>query len=252
MDKIAANDYFVALRKEAKKAKAMVAGNLIRKMAKLKEDKESAVDAQKERLELKIERLYCEIKLLKNLDLYEVCKQATLKPGTNPWHKVLAKTQSSPEERLMARLICKNNIQRQVKTFREENTDLDEWINEYIEYREKKREIKGQVGLQSKKQSPNKLARTKYLDDSSRIGVPKSGNTTERKSTKVSKKGQGRQGSSISETPTLDSGSKQECDRLHPSWDAKRKEKNLVKMALEGQFKSRKIDLTNVDVTSNG
>lgn len=246
MDKIAANNHFVSLRKEAKKAKAMVAGNLIRKINKLKQEKEKATDdAQKDKIKSKIERIYSETKLLKGLDLYEVCKEATLKSGTEIWDKILAKTQSTPEERLKARLICKNSIQKRVKTFREENTDLDEWIDEYIEYREKKREIKEHAGLLPK--TPQRLPTGKsnsFSNDKTKAHGKKPGM---RKVNDNKPRHRVDSSSMDSETSGTKLSTELESEQLHPSWDAKRKQKNVVKMALEGQVKSHKIDLTNLD-----
>lgn len=246
MDKVAANNHFVSMRKEVKKAKAMVAQKLIRKISKLKQEKEKATDdAEKQKIDSKIEKVYGETKIVKVLDSYNISKQATLKPGADVWNKVVDTSQSS-EERLIALVICKNNIQRRVKTFREDNKDLDEWINEYIEYREKKREIKEGTGRISKRQSKAKSA--SKSDKASQKHIK-----AERTKTKPNKYSDS--GSRTRRQPSLDSSQgdadvedkvkkAHDHEHLHPSWDAKRREKDMVKMALEGKFKSQKIDLT--------
>lgn len=141
MDKLAANNHFVVMKKEIKKAKSMVSGNLIRKIRELKESKQKVKDQNLEKkLDSKIENVLNQIKVLKSLDPYSVAKQATLKPDIKMWTKLIEDAKVTTEERLIARVIAKNNIQKQVNKFRQEN-QCDEWINEYIEYREKKKEL---------------------------------------------------------------------------------------------------------------
>lgn len=143
MDKIAANNHFVLLRKEVKKAKAMVSGNLIRKVNKLKEEKSKLEDeTQIKKIDDKIEGLLEELRQLKTLDTYIVGKLATLKPDPKHWDKTICDSKATHEERCIARVISKNNIKKQVAKFRSDHKDCDEWINEYIEFREKKKEIK--------------------------------------------------------------------------------------------------------------
>lgn len=245
MDKVAANNHFVSMRKEVKKAKAMVAQKLIRKISKLKQEREKATDdSDKQRIESKIAKVLSDTKLLKQLDPYNISKQATLKPGADVWTRVLDASQSTGEERLIARVICKNNIQKRVKTFREENQDLDEWINEYIEYREKKREIKEETGVVSK-------LRRKSISNKSDSVFNGHSKTDKRKSnlemrSRGNSRTRGR--SNIGSKEGADAKIKEKeagyDEPLHPSWDAKRKEKDLVRMALEGKFKSQKLDLT--------
>lgn len=144
MDKIAANNHLVQMRKEIKKAKAMVSGNLIRKMAKLKKEKERTEDEKHvSKIDDKIERIFSETRLIKSLDADQISKRVTLKPDAKYWNDVIDNSKSTDEERLQARIISKNNIWKQVSKFREENKECDEWLEEYFEYREKKKDIVG-------------------------------------------------------------------------------------------------------------
>lgn len=143
MDKIAANNHFVTMNKEIKKAKAMVAGNLIRKINKLKSEKEKFHEdkARIEKIDKKVENILADTKRLKHLDSQEIAKLATLKPEIKLWNKIVEDSKVNAENRLIARVITKNNVQKQVSKFRNDHKDCDEWINEYIEYKEKKRQL---------------------------------------------------------------------------------------------------------------
>lgn len=144
MDKIAANNHFVNMRKEIKKAKAFVAKNLIGKIREIKKEKEKLTDCDDTKivkLDNKIETILNEIKLIKSLDLYSIAKQATLKPDRDLWKKMIGDSKATTEERLTARVIAKKNILDKVDQFRSNYKDCDEWLNEYIEYREKKKSI---------------------------------------------------------------------------------------------------------------
>lgn len=142
MDKIAANNQFTKLRKEIKKAKAMLGGHFVRKIKELNKEKEKAQnESQIEKINARIKHKYDELKMIKDLDWYIVAKDATLKPDFDYWNKLISDLKKPVEERLEARVICKNNLKKQIQTFRSERPELDEWINEYIEYREKKKDI---------------------------------------------------------------------------------------------------------------
>lgn len=155
MDKIAANNHFVTLRKEVKKAKAMVCGNLIRKITKLRKEEEKLEDEKLiAKIQGKIANILNEIKLIKTIDSYLVAKNATLRPDPSQWDKVISDCKVTVEERAMARLIVKNNVQKQVLKFRGDHKDCDEWLNEYIEFREKKRELK-EMNTKTFKRKPN-------------------------------------------------------------------------------------------------
>lgn len=142
MDKRAANDHLVMLQKEIKNAKSMVSGNLIRKISKLKQEADKLSDQeQKEKIEQKIEKIYEELKLLKKLDGYTIAKKATINPNIEQWQKIISHSKATPDDRLTGRVILKNRVQKQVAKFRSDHKDCDEWFNEYIEFREKKREL---------------------------------------------------------------------------------------------------------------
>jgi len=143
MDKIAANNHFVTMRKEIKKAKAMVCGNLVRKINKCKQERDRTQDEDKhKKLDRRISNLHDEIKLLKTLDAYTIAKAATLKHEPEYWAKLVSHPKASIQERLTGRVVTKNNVQKQIHTFRSGHIDCDEWLEQYIEFREKKKELK--------------------------------------------------------------------------------------------------------------
>jgi hypothetical protein len=142
MDKIAANNLIVDLRTDIKAAKAMVAGNFARKIKELKKAMEKNDDSVKrEKAEKKIEKLHRDIKLLKTIDPYLISKNAILKPDPKHWTNVIGDSKASEETILMARVISKGRIQKKVAEFRSGHKDCDEWLEEYFEYREKKRTL---------------------------------------------------------------------------------------------------------------
>lgn len=158
MDKIAANNHFVSMQKEIKKAKAMVSGNLIRRINKLKEDRDRHPDDENHvsKVNGKIDKILTDVKLLKKIDPYLIAKSATLKPDHNHWDRLMNDCNASAEDVLIAKVICKNNISKQVNKFRNDHKDCDEWLNEYIEYREKKKEILKQDFKPTKKKNQSK------------------------------------------------------------------------------------------------
>lgn len=220
MDKIAANNYFVSLQKEVKKAKAMVSGNLIRKISKLEEEKAKAKDDDStNKIKAKIEHIVNDIKLLKTLDLYQIAKQATLQPDRNVWQKMIGDSKAAASDILTARVICKNNVLKQVSKFRDDYKECDEWLPEYIEYREKKKEIVEPSSKKSKK--PNRDNKSKPVDK--RKKQPQH----DKQQFKNTKR---KEFSKPSETIVDD----EDSETLHPSWASKRKQKELLKAALTG------------------
>lgn len=153
MDKRAANDHLVALQKDIKSAKAMVAGNLIRKVKKLKEEKETlAGDSEKVRkIDTKVERTLEEVKLLKSLDSYTIAKQATLQSEPKHWKKLIDNEKASMEDRLTALVATKTKVNNRVAQFRSDNKDCDEWLTEYFEFREGSKELKLKPKINKKK-----------------------------------------------------------------------------------------------------
>lgn len=142
MDKIAANNYFTKLRKEIKKSKAMVCGNLVRKIKELNKEKEKTQDeVTDKKLDAKIEKLQQQIKITKSLDWYEVAKDVTMKPNFDTWANLVCSSQTDLKLNAKARIVSKNNIKKLVTSFRSERTDLDEWLEEYLEFRETKKDI---------------------------------------------------------------------------------------------------------------
>lgn len=142
MDKVAANNHFVAMRKEVKKAKSMVAGNIIRKITKLRKELEKQQDeSQADRLGKKIEKLLNDVKSLKEIDTYEISKKATLQPDSDYWNRVISDCKALNEDVLTAKVISKNNVRNRVLKFLSDNKDYSEWLDEYIEFREKKKKI---------------------------------------------------------------------------------------------------------------
>lgn len=130
------------MRREVKKAKAMVKGNLIRKLKKLNMEKnECSDDVQSELLDNKIEKILKRLKIIKVLDCYQISRDVTKKPDIKHWNRIKYDSKSSDEDILIASIVTKNNIQQRVMIFRNDHQDLDEWFDEYIEYREKKKDI---------------------------------------------------------------------------------------------------------------
>lgn len=233
MDKIAANNHFVAMRKEIKKAKAMVSGNLIRKINKLKQEKDKLEDElQKSKIDDKVDRILNEIKLLKIIDSYEISKHATVRPDPKEWNKVINDSKATPEQILEARIITKNNVQKCIMKFRSDCIDCDEWLNEYIEYREKKRDL-------TKVTKPFK--RKDKRSENDKRDKPRINNKKDNFSDRFSKK-------SRDFNKHESKGKKEQVkfedksDKLHPSWEIKKKEKERLKAALSDTSKqSRKI-----------
>lgn len=232
MDKIAANNHFVVLRKEIKKAKAMVAGKLIRKIKEQKKESEGVEDEVKSgKIRNKIDAIYEEIRLLKTLDSYPIAKQATMKPGKEHWDKLASHSKASPEERLSALVICKNNVQKQVSKFRDDHKDCDEWLEEYIEYREKKNELVN-PSKRHKKGTRNGPKKAVVTQESAR---PQKQNKS-KGAPKPIHKGQGEKSQSKNGmSASKDITAQNDKEILHPSWESKRKEKELLKAALSGQ-----------------
>lgn len=240
MDKIATNNYIVALRKEVKNAKNMVAGNLIRKINKLKQEKEKTEDeAQQKKLDDKIENIYSETKLIKTLDVYPICKKVTLKPDTKYWNNVIGDTKSTAEDRLSARIICKNNVQKRVANFRNDHKDCDEWLEEYFEFREKKKELEMVPKKARREQRPSDRADGDELNESH--GHRNNRHTFTNKGAR-----QYREKSSNFNDESDTSKKVQESEQLHPSWASKKREKELLKAALSGQVQQgRRIVLNS-------
>lgn len=241
MDKIAANSHFVSLRKEVKKAKAMVAGNLIRKINKLKQEKDKLSDEdQQKKSDDKIDKIHTETKLLKTLDSYLICKKATVNPDKKFWNDIISNTKSTAEERLIARIICKNNIQKQVAKFRSDHKECDEWLTEYLEYRDKKKELK-------EAQASTKVVKTKKHSNKSQDAQKQT--TGHRNLSKVAEKRNKinkNNGSPLkrhNDSSMKSDNDDQEPEHLHPSWQSKRKEKELLKAALSGQMQPKRIIL---------
>lgn len=240
MDKIAANNHFVTLRKELKKAKAMVTGNLVRKINKLKQDKEEINDEEQiKKVDNKIERIHDEIKLLKTIDSYEIAKKATRNTDLVYWNKLISDSKAKTEDILTARVITKNNVQKQVAKFRNDHKDYDEWLNEYIEYREKKREL---ISTPRQSFKPDKSKRFEKTFGTKREG--RKGRDSER-SVDLDRKPLNPNSRRKSEKRFSEKGiedekgndNKTQLESLHPSWESKRKEKELLKAAFSGQIK---------------
>lgn len=216
MDKIAANNHFVTMRKEIKKAKAMVSGNLIRKINKLKQEKEKLEDEAQKKIDDKIDKVLKEIKLLKTIDAYEAAKHGTIRPDPKIWEKVICDSKATAEQILEARILTKNNVQKCITKFRSDCKDCDEWFSEYIEYREKKREL-------TEATKPFKRKEKKSKNEKNRPKTEKKENFSEHS------KANHRIATKFDEKKRKD-----QTETLHPSWESKRKEKELLKAALSG------------------
>lgn len=223
MDKIAANNHFVSMRKEIKKAKAMVSGNLIRKINKLKQEKEKLEDqAQRKKIDDKIDKVLREIKLLKTIDAYEVAKHGTIRPDPKVWEKLICDSKATAEQILEARILTKNNVQKCITKFRSDCRDCDEWFSEYIEYREKKREL-------TEATKPFKRKEKRSKNENSRSKTEKKENFSEHSKAKH------RGATKLDGKKATD-----QAETLHPSWESKRKEKELLKAALSGTIEQPK------------
>lgn len=189
MDKIATNNLVVDLRTDVKAAKSMVAGNLVRKINELKKAIEKDNDpAKKEKAEKKIEALHADIKLLKTIDPYIICKNAILKPDPKHWSDLVGDSKAPEETKLMARVIAKGRIQKQVAKFRSDHKDCGEWLEEYFEFREKKRELtEVKVAKRKTKQTGNKNRSFKKASDVDNDG--ESTNENPRKAKRFNQKG---------------------------------------------------------------
>lgn len=237
MDKIAANNHFVVLRKEIKKSKAMVAGNLVRKLNAHKQSKDRIDDSERiEKIDVKIERIFDDIKLLKKIDSFEIAKKATCKTDLEYWGKLINDSKAKNEDILTARVIVKSNIQKQVAKFRNDHKDCDEWLNEYIEYREKKKELLvSSKRLDRRRLSPEERGR-RFVNNQQ--GAKKRNEKFDQYSDKKSsvpnrrKKLDKRTAEKwVNEEEKKKLGDSMQSESLHPSWESKRKEKELLKAA---------------------
>lgn len=239
MDKIAANNLIVSLRKEIKKAKSMVAGNLIRKINSLKTELQSIKDqAQIEKVNNKIIHISHEVKLLKTLDNYEISKKALLIPDVKIWAKTIGDSKASPEDRLIGRVVQKNAVQKLVSGFVNDHKEYMEWFNEYLEYRDKKKDWekdkldKKATAKQSKNSRVKKGAK-------SRSAHPRYKADRVRKREKVSN---GEEPALLASSPEIsdEASDSEDISNLHPSWVCKKKEKELLKAALSGNIEQPK------------
>lgn len=222
----------------------MVAGNFVRKLNKHKQDKIKIGDEEQiKKIDAKIERVHDDIKLLKKINSYEIAKKATCKTDLEYWNKLISDCKAKREDILTARVIIKNNIQKQVAKFRNDHKDCDEWLNEYIEYREKKRELmaspKERVGRKFKNKEKKFIHRkgAKKIDenvdhrDDDRKPL---GSDSKRQFDKASHEKLGKE--EEKERRSDDTQTKP----LHPSWESKRREKELLKAAFSGQIQPTK------------
>ena len=247
MDKLAANKHYQLMRNEIKKAKAMVAGRLIRKVNSLKKEQEKAEDEkQSEKFNGRIEKALNETKLLKTLDPYELCKKATLNPDIKYWKDVAGNTKSTTEERLTGLVLSKNNIHRQVQKFKSENKDCDEWLEEYFEYREKKKELEIASSTKNKKRKKESTEKEKARDKEPSFKKKfdkKDKFDGNKNKTKKNTQFDNKQGHSKNKNSHAKDNN--EDEQLHPSWASKRKEKELLKAALSGQIQQSKRMVLN-------
>lgn len=228
MDKIAANNHFVALKKEIKKAKAMVSGNLIRKISKNKLEKEKIEDDEmRKKIDNKNSTILDDIKLIKTLDSYKIAKLATLKPDPKAWDKLISDSKATPEMRLIARIICKNNVQKRVAQFRSDNPECDEWLEEYIEYREKKRQL-----VETEK--PKFKRKPKPENEKDKISKKNNSTKPQLKQKKPDRRRIAKNDPEENESKTKEA--KEDDESLHPSWASKKKEKELLQAALSGEM----------------
>jgi len=233
MEKIATNNHIVVLRKEIKHAKAMVSGNLIRRIKELKAKQDKLEDeAEKKRIESKIERIYSETKLIQKLDSYEVAKKATLTPDKKIWETLLSSDKATPEDRLTCRIIMKNNIQKRLTKFRDEYKDCDEWLEEYFEYRDKKKQMEEAAGIERNRRKKSKSKIGKRDKKTKGAGIPESGSSRVSKTDSAPPRSHSTKKSSIQESNRNDSQIHIDSD-LHPSWASKKREKELLKKALQ-------------------
>ena len=224
MDKIATNNFIVVLRKDVKNAKVMVAGNLVRKIKELKKvlEKETAADAtQKSKIDAKITKIQGEIKSLKDLDSYIICKKVMLKPDPKYWKDLVSDSRAGTDECLRARVICKGKVQKEVAKFRSDHPDCDEWLEEYFEFREKKRELTEAKVKEGKRKKKLRRDNNEMQDKPKQIKARRSRANS---GVKDQRENQNR---------LLKPGRRNpELDQLHPSWASKRREKELIKQAL--------------------
>lgn len=186
MDKIATNNFIVVLRKDVKNAKAMVAGNLVRKIKEIRKasEKEGVKDedaSKKNQVVEKINKVHSDIKQLKELDTYQICKKAIIKHDADHWKRMISDSKASKEDILTARVISKGKVQKEVAKFRSDHPDCDEWLEEYFEFREKKRQLT--------EAEINKRKQKKFNKDNTKSGDNNRGEKRSRKPPTNGKRG---------------------------------------------------------------
>ncbi|XP_050046093.1 uncharacterized protein Rlb1 isoform X3 [Dermacentor andersoni] len=134
MEKVAVNNLVVVLRRLLKTERVFLIRKMTSEIRKLENSK--GPDAHKRRQ--KGVRWKDQVNYLKKVDLTTIARQALA--AEEPWKNVLVRSDSTPEERAMARLIDRPGVQKVIQEFRGANTDWKEWLPKIYDAWDKRKE----------------------------------------------------------------------------------------------------------------
>lgn len=134
MEKVAVNNLVVVLRRLLKTERVFQIKKMTSEIKKLENSK--GPNAEKRRQ--KAARWKDQVKYLKKVDLTTVARRALA--AEEPWKSVLVRSDATPEERALARLVDRPRVQKEIEEFRNANTDWREWLPKIYDAWEKRRE----------------------------------------------------------------------------------------------------------------
>lgn len=134
MEKVAVNNLVVVLRRLLKTERVFLIRKMTSEIRKLENSK--GPDADKRRQ--KGARWKDQVNYLKKVDLTTIAREALA--AEEPWKNVLVRSDSTPEERAMARLVDRPGVQKVIQEFRSANTDWKEWLPKIYDAWEKRKE----------------------------------------------------------------------------------------------------------------
>lgn len=129
------NNLVVVLRRLLKTERVFLIRKMTSEIRKLENSKGPDADKRKQ----KGARWKDQVNYLKKVDLTTIARQALA--AEEPWKNVLVRSDSTPEERAMARLVDRPGVQKVIHEFRSANTDWKEWLPKIYDAWEKRKEM---------------------------------------------------------------------------------------------------------------